>query len=520
MQDKDNQKNLLLAIVLSVSVLLFWQLFYAGPKLKDDQERRQRLQVEQTQTQTNQPGGTPKVAPETVPGTAPTMGGVLPSSGSTAVVTREAALMASPRVPISTPSLHGSIALKGGRLDDIVLAKYRETVEPNSPNVVLFSPSGAPEPYYAEYGWVAGAGSTLPVPDRDTLWRLEKGSTLTPDSPVTLAWDNGKGAVFRRMISVDTDYVITVTDEVENKSAGPIALYPYAIISRHGMPKVQGYWILHEGLIGVLGDAGLQEITYADALKEGASKPFKQTGGWLGLTDKYWAAALIPDQKQPYEAELTRGGFVDFGARLAQRRPNSLYTCRNAFGGATSAYNNCSWEAINFFTGESFQPPIGRGVITQISVRVGTRGTGPMRVEVLEAGLEHRGRLAVVLGGAHHDDGVDMAGLVTATGGVHLIQRDRVVADRHNHQHRQPDADATWPTSADEDGDASDRCRIGDRDRRGTTGRRGRHRRIEIAHPAATMIRRLTTSSRPITSSASNNGGPMVRPVTATRMGP
>jgi YidC/Oxa1 family membrane protein insertase len=304
MQDQDNQKNLLLAIVLSVSVLLFWQLFYAGPKLKDDQERRQRLQVEQTQTQTNQPGGAPKVAPETVPGTAPTMGGVLPSSGSTAVVTREAALQASPRVPISTPSLHGSIALKGGRLDDIVLAKYRETVEANSPNVVLFSPSGAPEPYYAEYGWVAGAGTTQPVPDRDTLWRVEKGSTLTPESPVTLAWDNGKGAVFRRMFSVDTDYLVTVTDEVENKTGAPIALYPYAIISRHGMPKVQGYWILHEGLIGVLGDAGLQEITYADALKDGASKPFKQTGGWLGLTDKYWAAALIPDQKQPYEAEL------------------------------------------------------------------------------------------------------------------------------------------------------------------------------------------------------------------------
>jgi YidC/Oxa1 family membrane protein insertase len=304
MQDQDNQKNLLLAIVLSVSVLLAWQLLFAGPKLKDEQERRARVQQEQTQT--NQ---TTVVAPKTGSETLPKSGSTLPSSGTTPA-SREASLQGVQRLPISTPSLRGSIALKGGRIDDLVLVKYRETVDLDSPNVVLFSPSGSPEPYYAEYGWVSASGDTLPVPGRDTVWSIEKGSTLTPDTPVTLTWDNGKGALFRRTLAVDADYMITVTDEVENRSKAEIAAYPYALISRHGMPKVQGYWILHEGLIGVLGDAGLQEITFADALKDGASKTFKQAGGWLGMTDKYWASALIPDPKAPYEAALrgAKGG--------------------------------------------------------------------------------------------------------------------------------------------------------------------------------------------------------------------
>jgi YidC/Oxa1 family membrane protein insertase len=300
MQEQDNQKNLLLAIVLSVSVLLAWQLLFAGPKLKDEQERRARLQQEQMQTsQTTQ--GAPKTSGETLPKSG---GAVLPSSTTTPAASREAALQGGARVPVSTPSLRGSIALKGGRIDDLVLVKYRETVDPHSPNVVLFSPSGSPEPYYAEYGWVSASGDALPVPGRDTEWRLERGSTLTPDTPVTLTWDNGKGALFRRTIAIDTEYMITVTDEVENKGKVEIAAYPYALVSRHGMPKVQGYWILHEGLIGVLGDAGLKEITFTDAIKDGASKSFKETGGWLGMTDKYWAAALIPDQKAPYEAAL------------------------------------------------------------------------------------------------------------------------------------------------------------------------------------------------------------------------
>jgi YidC/Oxa1 family membrane protein insertase len=295
-QDQDHQKNLLLAIVLSVAVLLAWQMFYAGPKLKDEQERRQRAQQEQTQAK---PSAAPTVAPGEAPQTA------APAAGAAAEgQSRDAALRTSApaRVRVDTPSLHGSIALQGGRIDDLVLAKYRETVAPQSPNVVLFSPSGSPAPYYAEFGWVPGPGVTQPMPGNDTVWQLEKGSVLTPTSPVTLLWDNGQGLIFRRSIAADENYLLTVTDTVENRTATEVTLFPYSLISRHGLPHTQGFYILHEGPIGVMGEQGLKELHYADLLKDGGSKTFKDTGGWIGITDKYWAAALIPDQKVAYTA--------------------------------------------------------------------------------------------------------------------------------------------------------------------------------------------------------------------------
>jgi YidC/Oxa1 family membrane protein insertase len=323
--DQDNQKNLLLAIVLSVGVLLMWQMFYANPKLKEDQERRQRIQQEQAQPK-EQPGA-PKAVPQAVPGAPPQPGtAAAPTVTAPAIPapTREAALQASARHRVDTPSLKGSIALKGARIDDLVLVKYHETVDPKSANVELFSPSGAPHPYYAEFGWVAGTGVTQAMPGPDTLWRAEKDVALTPSTPVTLVWDNGQGLVFRRIIAVDDNYLFTVTDEVENKSAGEVILHPYALISRHGMPKTEGFYILHEGPIGELGKAGLQGSSwsngfgYADLLKAGGSRTYKETGGWLGFTDKYWAAALVPDQKTAYDARFsgTKGTREHFQADL------------------------------------------------------------------------------------------------------------------------------------------------------------------------------------------------------------
>ncbi|HJU31425.1 MAG TPA: membrane protein insertase YidC [Hyphomicrobiaceae bacterium] len=298
-QDQDNQKNLLLAIVLSVGVLIFWQMFYAGPKLKEEQERRTRVQQEQTQAQ---PGAAPTTA---APGVTPQPGVAVPPGGAASpALTRTAAVDATPRVRIDTPSLRGSISLTGGRIDDLVLVKYRETTDPNSPNVELLSPSGAPHPYYAEYGWVAASG-TPPLPGPNTVWQQEKPGQLTPDSPVTLVWNNGQGLIFRRTIAVDADYLFTVTNEVQNTGSAEITLHPYSLISRHGTPPTSGYIILHEGPIGVIGET-LHEPNYADLLKDGGAKTFKQqTGGWLGITDKYWAAALIPDQKAQYTATFS-----------------------------------------------------------------------------------------------------------------------------------------------------------------------------------------------------------------------
>jgi YidC/Oxa1 family membrane protein insertase len=301
MQD-DNQKNLLLAIVLSVAVLLGWQMFYAGPKMKEEQER-QRVRQQQQSQQVQQPGQAP-VAQPSGSGTVPIPGTT--TQAGTVSVTREAALGASPRVAIETPSLKGSISLKGGRIDDLVLQKYREKVDPTSANVVLFSPADSPHPYFAEYGWVADAGATTKLPDKDTLWQAEGSGSLTTERPLKLTWDNGQGLVFRRTMSVDANYMFAINDEVENKTNAPVTLFPYGRIHRIGMPVVQGFYILHEGLIGVIGESGLQEVAYSDVLKDGGGKSIdKATGGWLGITDKYWAATLVPDQKAEYRAHFS-----------------------------------------------------------------------------------------------------------------------------------------------------------------------------------------------------------------------
>src|SRR5262249_14143606 len=155
------------------------------------------------------------------------------------------------RVVIDTPALKGSIALKGGRIDDLTLKDYRETVEPDSPNVVLLSPAGAPHPYYTEHGYVAAPDQPgLSLPGDDTLWTAATQGPLTQSAPVTLTYDNGKGLKFTRAISVDDKYMFTIDDHVENTGSDAVTVYPYALVSRHGIPEVKAYYILHEGLIG------------------------------------------------------------------------------------------------------------------------------------------------------------------------------------------------------------------------------------------------------------------------------
>ena len=211
----------------------------------------------------------------------------------------------SPRVVIDTPSLSGSIALKGGLIDDIILKAYQETIDPKSPNIRLFAPRGAPEAYWAETGFV---GEGVKTPNHDTEWSADS-EKLTADKPLTLTFDNGAGLVFKRVISVDDRYMFTVKDSVANSGSSSVSLYPYALILRHGKPAVGGYSVLHEGLVGVVGEGSVQEITYAGVEKEtGRVRSLKGDGGWLGFTDKYWASAIIPDQTTPIEARFSVTG--------------------------------------------------------------------------------------------------------------------------------------------------------------------------------------------------------------------
>ncbi|MFL4975509.1 MAG: membrane protein insertase YidC, partial [Microvirga sp.] len=216
----------------------------------------------------------------------------------------DAAIAASPRIKIETPRVSGSIALKGARIDDLSLEKFRDTVDPKSPAIVLFSPSNTAHPYYAEFGWVAASGSTARLPDRDTVWQQEGSGSLAPSTPVTLKYDNGEGLTFRRTIAIDDRYLFTVKDDVTNVGSAPVTLYPFALISRHGTPEVSGYYILHEGLIGYLGEQGLQEYGYKK-IDDAKAVSFKVTDGWLGITDKYWASALLPDTKAQLQARFS-----------------------------------------------------------------------------------------------------------------------------------------------------------------------------------------------------------------------
>jgi YidC/Oxa1 family membrane protein insertase len=296
-----DNRNTILAVILSGLVLIAWQYFYNMPQM-ERQRAVQQAQSELAKTQPQQQGGS--TTNPAAPATSPNAPSSTPGAAAVPIVGRDEAIAATPRVKIDTPRLTGSIALKGGRIDDLSLLQYRETVDPNSPPIVLFAPSNTANPYYAEFGWVPAAGAPVRVPDINTLWQQEGTNNLSQDSPVVLRYDNGDGLTFRRTIAIDDRYLFTIRDDVTNVSNAPVTLYPYALISRGGTPPVSGYSILHEGFIGYLGDKGLQELTYKN-IDDGKPLPDNPeskgayfdavTNAWLGITDKYWAAALLPD---------------------------------------------------------------------------------------------------------------------------------------------------------------------------------------------------------------------------------
>ncbi|MES2602884.1 MAG: membrane protein insertase YidC, partial [Pseudomonadota bacterium] len=303
-----DNRNTILAVILSGLVLIAWQYFYNIPTM-EKQRAAQQAELAQKQAANpatpatttpgaNQPAGTTPAAPGQQSGAPATPASAVP------VQPRPTVIAASPRVKIETPSISGSIALTGARIDDVALLKFRETVDPKSPAIELFSPSGTKEPFYAEFGFVPSAGSTIKMPTKDTVWTQEGTGALTPAKPITLTWNNGQGLTFKRTISIDDKYLFTIKDDVSNVGDAPVTLYPFGLISRHGTPPVSGYYILHEGLIGVLGDQGLQEFGYKK-MDETKAVEFKVTNAWMGITDKYWASTLLPSPKANVQARFS-----------------------------------------------------------------------------------------------------------------------------------------------------------------------------------------------------------------------
>ena len=294
-----DQRNLIIAIGLSLAILLGFQFFFEAPR----QERMQRLAEQQAAEQAKEASQGPDgsliptaPAQSGAPG-APTTGSIpgAPAMHAAPGATRNAALKRLPRVPVNGTRLGGSIALKGGRIDDLTLLDYKTTIDDGSPAVTLFSPQDAPRPYFGQFGWIPIG--ELKVPDSKTVWQADHPS-VQPSRPLTLSWDNGQGVRFIQVIEIDDNFMMTVTQRVENSSTQAISTHPYGRIARTHTPDTLGFYILHEGPLAVFNDT-LKEVDYDD-LQEGPADATKSTGGWIGITDKYWLAALIPDQKEQY----------------------------------------------------------------------------------------------------------------------------------------------------------------------------------------------------------------------------
>jgi YidC/Oxa1 family membrane protein insertase len=298
----ENNRNYFIAIALSVLIVLGWQFFYMNPRLEAQrqaeqaaklQQQTQQAQTKQTQTQT--------------PAAGTAVNGSLPANGQTAPTTldraQSVAKTSSSRVAIDTPALAGSINLEGARLDDLQLKTYHETVDKSSPIITLFSPADTKDGYFTELGYI-GSDASGAVPGPSTVWTLASGDKLTEKTPVTLSYTNDKGITFSRTISVDEHYMFTITDKIANSGQAPVSLSSYGRVTRYNKPTTPTAYVLHEGFIGVIGDDGLIETKYTAAEKE-AVNPAKATGGWLGITDKYWAATIVPPQSTAYDAHFS-----------------------------------------------------------------------------------------------------------------------------------------------------------------------------------------------------------------------
>jgi len=280
---QDQNKNLILATVLSFLVILGWFVLFPPPEPELDPNAPAITQAE----------------------------GLPPSLGGTATTDPQAAEVQTVRIPVESDSLSGSIALTGGRLDDLSLRDYKQTLAEDSGIVRLLTPVGQPDAYYASYGWAPGGTlEHADVPGPNTPWTLVEGETLSPGKPVALEWTNTKGLTFRRTFSVDDKYMFSVRQSVVNNGTAEVRLAPYGMVTRHGLPKdIENFFISHEGPI-LVADGILEETDYSDMTEMPVSAtegvPMSTTdvaqSGWLGFADKYWMATLIPSDAQPFTA--------------------------------------------------------------------------------------------------------------------------------------------------------------------------------------------------------------------------
>ncbi len=306
----EDNKNFMLAIGLTMVILLGYTYFYDAPRQKALQvvAEQNKVQTSQEPIKGNAGGSEGEELPSF--GSDATSGGNFSeqnlTDGSSIFVSRDDIIKSGTRIIINSPRIKGSIALKGARMDDLTLSEYKVTLDKDSPDVSLLNPQGTEQEYFVDFNWgIDGAKG----PDKNSVWTADN-MTLTAGSDVTLTWDNGAGLIFRRTIALDDNYMFTVTQKVTNTSDVAVKVAQYGRIIRKGRPKGQSLYILHEGPMWSL-DQGIEEFTYSnleDLGKNEKNKAQASEGGWVGITDKYWLVALIPDQKKSFNAEIYRRG--------------------------------------------------------------------------------------------------------------------------------------------------------------------------------------------------------------------
>ncbi|MTH76287.1 membrane protein insertase YidC [Paracoccus aestuariivivens] len=355
---EDNNRNLILAMVLSALVILVWSIFFAPEPVPP------APQTAQTQAVDGQP---------VVGAPAAGQGGAAPALAGGDSASADPSAKAG-RLQIESPSLKGSISLAGGRIDDLALTGYHETLDPGSPNVRLLAPTaqmqlqaeGSPvapggnleatvqKPYYAVYGWMPAAGTDPAlVPGPATVWQIESGDVLAPGKPVTLRWDNGAGQIFRRTYALDEKFLFTISQSLENTAQTPFSAAPYGILARHGKPDTQNYYVLHEGAVGMTDGELLEKkyknITELDAVAgEGPAELIEvKENGWIGFTDKYWMTTLAPAPGSSFTAVVKYAPGADIFQTEA-RMP--VQTVAPGATGTSSSYLFAGakvWETIN-----------------------------------------------------------------------------------------------------------------------------------------------------------------------------
>ena len=338
----DQNKNLILATALSFIVILVWFVLFPPEVDPGPQASEETAQVAED--------GTAVPAAPAAEAAAPSLGDQ-PQS-------RAAALRSAPRVPIATPRLSGSISLLGGRIDDLKLNDYRTTLDADAEIVTMLSPEGSPDAYYALHGWAPGAGldpSAVPTPD--TQWTLAAGETLTPDSPITLSWDNGVGQTFAREIAIDAEYMFTITQSVTNKGDAPVAMAPYGMIAQHGEPQnLKNFFILHEGAVSM--SAGELTETNWDEMPDAEVNPKwgrpaivteDTSNGWIGFTSHFWQAVLAPAADQVFDQALTYDARTDVYRAFA-RLPTQTVAPGATVSTTTSLFAGAKeWEDLRAY---------------------------------------------------------------------------------------------------------------------------------------------------------------------------